>query len=131
MTPTFNGPVIEASILPFVIQTEEQYNKALVITESLFFKPQKTLLEDQILEVWTVLVEIYEQKHFAPGQSSTPASMLHSLMEAQGLIQADLVRAGIGSSGVVSELVNCKREISKQQAKKLAELFHVSPELFL
>jgi HTH-type transcriptional regulator/antitoxin HigA len=52
-------------------------------------------------------------------------------MEAQGLIQADLVRAGIGSSGVVSELVNCKREISKQQAKKLAELFHVSPELFL
>jgi hypothetical protein len=41
--------------IPFVIQTEEQYSEALVITESLFFKPQKTPLENQILEVWTVL----------------------------------------------------------------------------
>jgi HTH-type transcriptional regulator/antitoxin HigA len=47
------------------------------------------------------------------------------------LIQADLVRAGIGSSGIVSEIVNGKRQISKKQAKKLAGFFSVSADLFI
>jgi len=131
MTPTFNTSAIDTSSLPFVIQTEEQYDQALGTVESLFFKEDKTPLECQILEVWAVLIEIYEEGHFSPGEASNPVSMLNSLMEAKGLIQADLVRAGVGSSGVVSGIVNGNRQISKQQAKMLAELFHVSPELFL
>lgn len=52
-------------------------------------------------------------------------------MESQGITQADLVRKGVGSSGVVSEIINGKREISKQQIKKLAEIFHVSSDVFI
>jgi HTH-type transcriptional regulator / antitoxin HigA len=37
----------------------------------------------------------------------------------------------IGSSGTVSEVVNGKRSISKSQAKKLGEIFQVSPSLFI
>jgi HTH-type transcriptional regulator / antitoxin HigA len=37
----------------------------------------------------------------------------------------------IGSSGIVSEVVNGKRSISKSQAKKLGEIFQVSPSLFI
>ncbi|MDJ0688615.1 MAG: hypothetical protein QNJ41_08900 [Xenococcaceae cyanobacterium MO_188.B32] len=44
--------------------------------------------------------------------------------------QADLVGV-IGSSGVVSEVVNGKRSISKAQAKALREYFKVSPSLFI
>jgi HTH-type transcriptional regulator/antitoxin HigA len=51
-------------------------------------------------------------------------------MEARGLIQADLVRAGIGSSGIISEIINGKRQISKEQVKKLAVLFSVPADLF-
>ncbi|RUR74856.1 type II toxin-antitoxin system HigA family antitoxin [Chlorogloeopsis fritschii PCC 9212] len=52
------------------------------------------------------------------------------LMEVRGIKQSDLVGI-IGSKGVVSEIVNGKRGISKAQAKALAEFFHVSLELFI
>jgi HTH-type transcriptional regulator/antitoxin HigA len=118
-------------MVPFVIQTEEQYNQALAIAEQLFFKQSPNELEKQILDVWEVLIEIYEEARFQPGSASTPVSILQTLMEARGLIQADLVRAGIGSSGIVSEILNGKRQISKKQAKKLAGFFSVSADLFI
>jgi len=37
----------------------------------------------------------------------------------------------IGSRAQVSDLVNGRRGISKAQAKKLAQFFHVSVELFI
>ncbi len=37
----------------------------------------------------------------------------------------------IGSKGVVSEVVNGKREISKAQAKALGDFFHVDAGLFI
>jgi HTH-type transcriptional regulator/antitoxin HigA len=40
-------------------------------------------------------------------------------------------RTVIGSRSQVSDLVSGKRGISKAQAKKLAEFFHVSIELFI
>jgi hypothetical protein len=36
MTLTFNPSLVETSMLPFVIQTEEQYHQALAIAEQLF-----------------------------------------------------------------------------------------------
>lgn len=131
MTPTSEGCPINLCDLPFVIETEAQYNEAIAITERLFFKQNKTEKEEQLLEVWSVLVEIYEKNTFQPGAASTPISVLTSLMEARGLTQAELAKAGIASSGVVSEIINGKRAIAKQQAEKLAELFHVSPSLFI
>jgi HTH-type transcriptional regulator/antitoxin HigA len=130
MTLTFNPSLVETSMLPFVIQTEEQYHQALAIAESLFFKQNPNELEEQILDVWEVLIEIYEKERFRPGSASTSVSILQTLMEARGLIQADLVRAGIGSSGIVSEIINGKRQISKEQVKKLAVLFSVPADLF-
>jgi HTH-type transcriptional regulator / antitoxin HigA len=56
--------------------------------------------------------------------------MLQYLLQTSGKKQADLVGV-IGSSGVVSEVVNGKHSISKLQAKKLGELFQVSPSLFI
>ena len=56
--------------------------------------------------------------------------MLLHLMEARNMKQEELVGV-IGSRGVVSEIVNGKRSISKAQAKVLGKLFHVSPSLFI
>lgn len=50
--------------------------------------------------------------------------------ESSGTRQIDLVGI-IGSSGVVSEIVNGKRGISKAQAKALSEYFKVSSSLFI
>ena len=51
-------------------------------------------------------------------------------MEARDLAQKDIWHL-LGSRGVASEVIHGKRAISKSQAKKLAEFFHVTPDIFL
>jgi HTH-type transcriptional regulator/antitoxin HigA len=55
--------------------------------------------------------------------------LLH-LMSANNRKQADLV-GKIVSKGVVSEIVNGKRSISKAQGKILGEILNVSPSVFI
>jgi HTH-type transcriptional regulator / antitoxin HigA len=61
---------------------------------------------------------------------SQPHEILQHMMESSGTRQADLVGV-IGSSGVVSGIVNGKRFISKAQAKALGLYFKVLPSLFI
>jgi HTH-type transcriptional regulator/antitoxin HigA len=51
-------------------------------------------------------------------------------MSANNRKQADLV-GKIGSKGVVSEIVNGKRSISKAQGEILGEIFNVYPGVFI
>jgi HTH-type transcriptional regulator / antitoxin HigA len=75
------------------------------------------------------LIELYESEHY-PITQSKPHEILQHILESSGIRQADLV-GWLGSSGVVSEIVNGKRAISKTQAKLLGERFKVSPSLFI
>jgi Helix-turn-helix len=59
-----------------------------------------------------------------------PCAILNELMAANRLKQSDLVPV-FGTKSRVSEVVNGKRDISKEQAKKLASFFHVSADLFI
>jgi HTH-type transcriptional regulator / antitoxin HigA len=52
-------------------------------------------------------------------------------MEARDMKQVDLVGILSPSKGLVSSIVNGKRSISKTQAKKLGELFNISPSVFI
>jgi HTH-type transcriptional regulator/antitoxin HigA len=75
------------------------------------------------------LIEEYESKYY-PDPEVTPRDVLLHFMEVRELKQADLVDV-IGSKGVVSEVVNGKRAISKAQAKALGEFFNVNPGMFI
>lgn len=85
--------------------------------------------EDALLELLAVLIEAYEDEHY-PIPDASPNDVLKFFMEDRGLKQSDLLPV-FGSSGIASEVVNGKRSISKAQAKKLAEFFKVSVELFI
>lgn len=50
-------------------------------------------------------------------------------MEEHGLNQSDL--SEIGSPGVVSEILNGKRELNVRQIRLLAKRFQVSPAVFI
>ncbi len=76
-----------------------------------------------------MLIETFERRHYKIKQS-TPRAILNELMAANRLKQSDLLPV-FGTKGRVSEAVNGKRDISKEQAKKLATFFHVSAELFI
>ena len=81
------------------------------------------------MDLLTVLIANYEDERF-PIPEGEPIEVLRHLMDAQDLKQEDLVGV-IGSRGVVSEVVNGKRAISKDQAKALAEYFSVGVSLFI
>jgi len=85
--------------------------------------------EERLAELLTLLIDEYEEVRF-PVRKATPRQTLLHLMEARGLAQKDL-REVFGSKGIASEVVNGKRSISKTQAKRLADVFHVSAGLFI
>ena len=114
---------------PRVITTEAENERALAVVEKLMAVKNRTPEQNALLDLLVILIEKFEDEHYQLN-AATPQSILLHLMEARGIKQEDLVGA-IGSRGVVSEVVNGKRSISKAQAKDLAKFFRVSPELFI
>ncbi len=113
---------------PKAIETEAENEAAIMLAESLEHR-QRTPEEDALLELLIILIEKFEDASY-PVPNVEPDRMLIHLMEARNMKQEELVGV-IGSRGVVSEIVNGKRSISKAQAKVLGQLFHVSPSLFI
>ena len=115
--------------LPHVIHTDEECvrltDELLRLDELKRASPE----EKELAELLTVLIEEYEERRY-PIRKANPQQMLHHLMEARSLTQKDLWKV-FGSKGIASEVFHGKRAISKTHAKKLAQFFHVSPELFI
>jgi HTH-type transcriptional regulator / antitoxin HigA len=135
MTLTFNREQYAQLLTkyqPKVIETEQEYRQTLTVTEYFVFKKERTPEELALYDLALMLVKDYESKicPMDDWRTQSPTEMLQYLLESSGKKQSDLVGV-IGSSGIVSEVVNGKRSISKSQAKKLWEMFQVSPSLFI
>jgi len=113
-----------------LIKTEAENDEALAVVEELMHKKPRTPKEEELYQLLIILIEKFEQDYYSPGSYNSANSVLLFLMEQQGIKPEDLV-AIIGSPSEVSEIVNGRREISKTQAKALAEIFHVDPSLFI
>ncbi len=118
-----------AEVSPRAIETEAEYDRLLAVAEGLTFAKNRTPEEKALYKLLVTLIEVYEAENYGIDKSD-PHEILQHIMEASGTRQADLVGI-IGSSGVVSEVVNGKRAISKAQAKALGDYFKVSPSLFI
>ena len=81
-----------------------------------------------LLDTLGMLIQVYEEEHH-PIPECSGAEMLQFLMEEHGLTQSDL--AEVGSQGVVSELLNGKRQLNVRQIRILAKRFQVSPAVFI
>jgi HTH-type transcriptional regulator/antitoxin HigA len=116
---------------PVRIESEADYRRLLAEVERLMDKEEDALSPEEgaLLSLLATLVEAYEKAHY-PIARATPREMLHHLMEARDLRPTDLWPL-FGSKGIASEVLHGKRAISKTQAKKLAEFFHVSPAVFI
>src|SRR5262249_23093933 len=119
-----------ASALPTVIQTKAENDYYLSVVEGLMRKGDEISKEEEALvDLLSLLIETFERRHYKI-KKSTPHAILNELIAANRLKQSDLVPV-FGSKGRVSEVVNGKRNISKEQAKRLATFFHVSADLFI
>lgn len=111
------------------IRSEEDYKRAVEMLDKLLDEvgdhERHPLFE--FLEVLGTLIESYEQDHVkipdAPGRE-----VLKFLIEEHDLTQYDLPE--VGSQGVVSEILQGKRELNTRQIKALSKRFGVSPAVF-
>lgn len=113
-----------------VPHTDRQYKKLVKILDELIDEvgnDEKHQLAP-LLETIGNLIEEYENDHFIQ-PNSEPVEVLKFLMQENNLTQKDMNI--LGSQGVVSEILNGKRELNVRQIKALAGKFKVSPSVFL
>jgi HTH-type transcriptional regulator/antitoxin HigA len=131
MIPVFDeiayGELLK-EVAPRMIESDEELDRLLPIVERLTFAKNLTPEERALYKLLVTIIEIYETEKYPI--ESEPHEILQHIMESSGTRQKDLVGV-IGSSGVVSEVVNGKRAISKRQARTLGNHFKISPSLFL
>jgi HTH-type transcriptional regulator/antitoxin HigA len=128
-----NEPVLDfMSRLAHVrhITNDEEHDAAITLAGHLMDliadQPDHPLLS--LLDFVADGIKEYEDKIYPPIQVSA-LEMLCFIMEQQGLKQKDLLPE-LGSQGIVSEIMNGKRELNKRQIAALSKRFNVSPALF-
>ena len=81
-----------------------------------------------LLDTLGTLIQVYDEEHYSIPEESG-SGVLRFLMDEHGINQSDL--SEVGSQGVVSEILNGKRELNIRQIRALAERFNVSPAVFV
>ena len=114
-----NYTALLAKIPPRVIRTEEQ-NEAYI--DALYAMDEHAAAwspdEAEYAELLTLLIEDFEAKQYELPKSS-PLEVLGFLMEQHGLKQKDLADV-FGTASVVSEVMSGKRELNKEQIRRLS-----------
>jgi HTH-type transcriptional regulator / antitoxin HigA len=118
-----------ADAVPKVIENDAEFDRMVKKLEELTFKKNPSREERILADLLQKLIQDYNDQHYTMPRAK-PHEAVQFLIEQKGLKQTDLV-AVIGSRAQVSDLVNGKRGISKVQARKLADFFGVSVELFI
>lgn len=113
---------------PKIIETEKEYDVALAHVDRLMSAKAGTP-ELEELQLWTLLVEAYEDKHY-PIERPDPVAAIQFRMEQQGLKQVDLVPF-IGSKSKVSEVLSGRRSLSIAMIRRLHEGLGIPAEVLL
>jgi HTH-type transcriptional regulator/antitoxin HigA len=121
-----------ATTLPKVIETREEFDRYVATMEQLDRSVENggapSPEQNALLALLERLIQDYDDRVEMP--EVPPLQILQYLMEQRDLRQADLLPI-FGSRSVTSEVINGKREFSKAHIRRLADFFHVSPEVFL
>jgi HTH-type transcriptional regulator/antitoxin HigA len=114
---------------PVAIESSAEHGRALKAAAALMGKEKRSPAETSLLKLLAVLIEDYERKRYSMRDAS-PLDNLKELMRAREMQAKDLWPV-FGSKGITSEVLNGKRGISKEMARKLGEIFRVSPAVFI
>ena len=135
MTANYNPQkyaVLLTECLPSVIRTEDENEAAIEFAGRLMKKGEgnRSPEETRLLDLLVTLIEDFEEKAYPISDKSNPPLALRELMREHKLKQTDMLDI-FGSQGVVSQVLNGKREISKAQARRLSERFRLPIDIFI
>ena len=106
-----------------IIRTEDDYDQTLKRIDTLMdLDPEMGSLEGDELEILVLLVEKYEEKHWAIA-TPDPIEAIKYRMEEMNLKQKDLISI-IGSKSKVSEVLNRKIGLSLSMISNLLSFCH-------
>jgi HTH-type transcriptional regulator/antitoxin HigA len=114
-------------LLYTVVKNELQYRRYCRRLEGLTNQPFKTRFENEEIDLLTVLIERYESE-FIVKEELDPIQLLRSFMKANYIRPVDLVRILNCSKGLVSDILNYKRGLSKESIRILSAHFKLRQE---
>jgi len=113
---------------PHVIHSDKHLAEYAEALFALTVKARPTRVEEETIELLTLLIERYEDEHYSVPDAS-PADVLRFLIEQNGLRQRDLIPE-FGNEAMVSLILSGKRRLTCDHIARLSERFHVSPAVF-
>ena len=113
---------------PEVIRGEQQNAYFIAKLEELTSLEEVTAAQEKLIRLLTVLVEEYESRYY-PVPDAGPLDIIRHLMEEHHLRQKDLVDV-FGTESIVSDVLNGKRDLTKDHIVRLSTRFQVSPAVF-
>ncbi len=112
-----------------VIKSETQYNTYCKTLEDLLENNENNKDSSDEIELLTLLIEKWDSEH-SNFTEKNPIELLHSLMNDHHLKAKDLVTILGVSKGLISDILNYKKGLSKEIIRILAAYFKVSQEAF-
>lgn len=112
-----------------IIKSETQYNKYCDILEALVETGKKTKANQDEIELLSLLIEKYDEEHNS-FDDTDPVELLKSLMKGHKMKAVDLARLLSASEGLVSDMLNYKKGLSKETIRILSEKFKLRQEAF-
>jgi len=113
-----------------IIKSDAQYNKYCRRVEELLESGSKSKIAADEIALLELLIEKYDDEHNTLDAEIDPVRLLKSFMEEAEMKAVDLAELLGVSKGLVSDILNYKKGLSKDIIRKLAERFNVRHDSF-
>jgi HTH-type transcriptional regulator / antitoxin HigA len=112
-----------------VIKSKTQYKQYCRELEELVTSSSKSKSVQDEVELLTLLIETWDKEHNT-FKDVDPITLLRSLMDEHNLKAKDLVEILGVSKGLISDILNYKKGLSKEIIRRLSDYFKISQEAF-
>ena len=112
-----------------VITSDKQYDNYCKLLEELVFSSKKTKASKDEIFLLTLLIEKYDEEHNT-FEMVDPIVLLRSLMKDHKMKAVDLAALLHVSEGLVSDMLNYKKGLSKETIRILSDRFKLNQEAF-
>lgn len=112
-----------------IIKTDTQYKKYCDILEALVDNGKSTKAVQDEIDLISLLIEKYDEEHNS-FDDLDPIQLLKGLMKEHKMKAVDLSNLLNVSEGLVSDILNYKKGLSKETIRILADKFKVGQEAF-
>jgi len=126
---TFIKLIIMETLQYKIIRTDTQYNKYCDALEALVGGGKKTKAVQDEIELLNLLIEKYDEEHNT-FDDANPIELLKSLVKEHTIKAVELAKLLHVSEGLVSDMLNYKKGLSKETICILSARFKLNQEAF-